>query len=286
MSALIGTILCSSLLFLIFRIFPKFSVDTAQAIVFNYFTAFVTGLVVSDIHPDFRELQHSGLIPWLLLCGFLFISLFITMGLSSQQNGMGVTSVAVKMSLALSGLAFMLIHREALLWSKILGLILAIGGILLITYQKDTGKKRSGNIGMILYLFVGSAGLDVLLNLIKSTFSKGYPDALFTAFGFLFAGILGFLWLTIQFWRKKQVFHFRNFVAGIILGIPNFFSIYFLVRSYESAHWHASTILAIMNISIVALAAILGILIFRESATWLKLAGLLVAIGSILIMTI
>jgi drug/metabolite transporter (DMT)-like permease len=286
MFALIGTVCCSSVLFLIFRLFPKYGIHTGQAIVFNYFTAFITGSIVSQRIPDMVQLQKSGLIPWLILCGFLFISLFISMGVSSQKNGMGTTSVAVKMSLALSSIALMIIHQEIVQFAHIIGLVLAIGAILLITYSPKTENKTRINYSLIGYLFVGSAALDILLNAIKNTFAKGYPDELFTAFGFLFAGGLGLLWILVEIARKRQTLSGKNILGGILLGIPNFFSIYFLVKSYESKHWNDATVLALMNISIVSLAALLGIIIFKESATKIKMLGLALAVAAIVTMTL
>lgn len=285
MIELIGAICCSAILFLIFRLFPRFHIDTSQAIVFNYFTAFACGSVISEQTPSVSGLIDSGLSPWILLCGFLFISIFIAMGISSQKNGMGVTSVAVKMSLALSALAFVVIHNESVTWLKVVGFLAAIAGVLLITLEKSNGEKKENSYVLLAFIFFGSAGLDVVLNLIKQFFAQGYPDSLFTAFGFLAAGTLGIIWLSIQFMQRKKTFHFRNILAGIILGIPNYFSIYFLVRSYETTPWSNATVLAIMNISIVSLAAIMGILIFRESTKLQKWTGLILAIGAILCLT-
>lgn len=285
MIELIGAICCSAILFLIFRLFPRFHIDTSQAIVFNYFTAFACGSVISEKTPSVSGLIDSGLSPWILLCGFLFISIFIAMGISSQKNGMGVTSVAVKMSLALSALAFVFIHNESVTWLKVVGFLAAFAGVLLITLEKSSGEKKENSYVLLAFIFFGSAGLDVLLNLIKQFFAQGYPDSLFTAFGFLAAGTLGIIWLSIQFIQRKKTFHFRNILGGIILGIPNYFSIYFLVRSYETTPWSNATVLAIMNISIVSLAAIMGILIFRESTKLQKWTGLILAISAILCLT-
>jgi drug/metabolite transporter (DMT)-like permease len=286
MIELIGAICCSAVLFLIFRLFPRFHVDTAQAIVFNYFTAFACGSLISQQTPSVSGLIASGLTPWILLCGFLFISIFIAMGISSQKNGMGVTSVAVKMSLAVSALAFVFIHNEAVTWFKVLGFLAAIVGVLLITLEKSSTEKKENNYLLLVFIFFGSAGLDVVLNLIKQFFAQGYPDSLFTAFGFLAAGTLGIIWLSLQFIQKKKSFHFRHIIAGIVLGIPNYFSIYFLVRSYDTTPWSNATVLAIMNISIVSLAAVLGILLFKESTKLQKWIGLILAISAILCLTV
>ncbi len=286
MFELIGSILCSSVLFFIFRLFPKFKVDTAQAIVFNYFTAFVCGSLVSGSLPSLADLAQADCRWWVIVCGFLFISIFIAMGYSSVKNGMGTTSVAVKMSLAISAMFLLFLYRESVSAFKIIGLVLAIAGILLITLEKDNGTGNKPNIPLLLFIFIGSAGLDVVLNVVKKYYLNDYSPALFTAFGFLSAGTIGMIWLIVSFLQKKRTFHLRNIVGGIVLGIPNYFSIYFLVQAYGSMNksfgLQDSTTLAIMNISIVSLAAIFGMIVFKESARAQKLIGLLFALGAII----
>ncbi|RMG82728.1 MAG: EamA/RhaT family transporter, partial [Bacteroidetes bacterium] len=44
---LILSILCSSLIFILFRIFPKFRVNNSIAITFNYLVAFMMGLFLT-----------------------------------------------------------------------------------------------------------------------------------------------------------------------------------------------------------------------------------------------
>lgn len=285
MIALIGTILCSSVLFLIFRLFPKFKVDTGQAIVFNYFTAFVTGVIVSGEIPSVIGLIDANLLPWTLISGALFIALFLMMGLSSQINGMGTTSVAVKMSLALSAIVFVFMHNESLSYFKIAGFFLAITGVLLISLEKNEQQVQKKGLMLLALLFFGCAGLDIVINVVEVDYIGNYSKSMYTAFGFLAAGTIGIIGLLIQFVRKKSIFHPRNVLAGIILGIPNYFSILFLMKAYSSTGWNDSTVLAVMNISIVALAALLGIIIFKESTKTKKIIGLLAVTAAIYCLT-
>lgn len=285
MIALIGTILCSSVLFLIFRLFPKFKVDTGQAIVFNYFTAFVTGVIVSGEIPSVSGLIDANLLPWTLISGALFIALFLMMGLSSQINGMGTTSVAVKMSLALSAIVFVFMHNESLSYLKIAGFFLAITGVLLISLEKNEQQVQKKGLILLALLFFGCAGLDIVINVVEVDYIGNYSKSMYTAFGFLAAGTIGIIGLLIQFVRKKSTFNPRNVLAGIILGIPNYFSILFLMKAYSSTGWNDSTVLAVMNISIVALAALLGIIIFKESTKTKKIIGLLAVTAAIYCLT-
>ena len=284
MTELIISILSSSVLFFIFRLFPRYKVDTAQAIVVNYFTAFICGCIVSGSLPDFGELAETSLLPYVVISGFLFISLFIGMGISSYQNGMGTTSVAVKMSMALSMIFFIIAYGESVTLFKIAGFVLAFLGIFLITFEKNEPGKRSSALVLLLFLFAGSALLDIVLNYVQRSQLKGYPSSLFTAWGFLAAGITGTLWMTGQYLLKKRSFSWRNVAGGIILGIPNYFSIYLLIRSYSTTGWSDSTTLAVTGIAIVSLSAVFGIVVFKESAKWQKLAGLGAAIGAIVLL--
>lgn len=285
MTALILSIFSSSILFVLFRLFPKYKVDTAQAIIVNYFTAFICGCLVNAEFPSLSKLTDSGLIPYVLLAGFLFISLFVGMGYSSQKNGMGTTSVAVKMSLALAMIFFIIAYREPVTLLKIGGFVVAFTGILLITYEKG-GSARKGAVLLLLFLFVGSAILDILLNHVQKNLLKDYPLSMYVAFGFLAAGLLGVLWMTTEFIRKKRTFAWRNVIGGIFLGIPNYFSIYFLVQSYKATGWDDTITLAIIGIGIVSLTAITGMLFFRESTRWNKVAGLVSAIIAIILLNI
>jgi len=79
MIALLLAILFSSLLFVIFRFFRKFGIDTFQAIVFNYFTALACGLFFYGHEWNSKALEHREWMIFMVLAAFLFISLFVFM---------------------------------------------------------------------------------------------------------------------------------------------------------------------------------------------------------------
>lgn len=280
------SILASSLIFVIFRIFPKLKVDTFQAIVFNYFTAFVCGFVLYG--KDFKEeaLTHTEWMPYVLLCGILFISLFLVMGISSQKNGVALTSVSVKMSMAMTMILMILWYGESVTILKILGIVLAISGVLLMSWTKSSQKNAAKPIlWMLAFLFVGSGALDFALNFVQNNMLTYIPSSLFSAIGFGIAGTIGIVILLFQILKKQTHFHFRNVLAGIGLGIPNYFSIYFLMESYATMKpWSDSTVLAITNVSIVVISAFYGFILFKEKFSLLKALGLLASLAAILVL--
>jgi drug/metabolite transporter (DMT)-like permease len=278
MIALIGSILFSSFIFILFKLFPKFGIDTFQAIVFNYFTACICGFA---LYGDSWSNAAWSDINWLyaaLICGVLFISLLVLMGKSSQINGVAITSVAVKMSMAIS--AIFIGFGESFGFLKITGIVMAIIGVLLVSFDKSSSKQKPV-IWMLLVLFFGSGMLDFVLNFVQKYMLTNLTAALFSAIGFGIAGFFGVIMLVNSVFRKQTQLSLKNVFAGICLGIPNFFSIYLLITAYSSTGWSDSTVLAVVNVSIVITSAILGFIAFKEALSKQKLLGLVCSILAI-----
>jgi drug/metabolite transporter (DMT)-like permease len=267
----------------LFKLFPKYKIDTFQAIVFNYFTAFLAGIILFGNTWNTQNALSSEWPIFAFFTGLLFISMFKLMGDSSQKNGIAMTSIAVKMSMALSMLAIIVFYNESITSLKIIGILLAFSGVFLVSYS-NKDSSASASIWMLLLLFIGSGILDFILNYVQNYALDGMNPGLFSAIGFGIAGLIGSVVLGVQLWRKKTTFHLRNIFAGIVLGVPNYFSIYLLIISYKSTGWNDSTVLAIMNVSVVLIAALIGFSFFKENVTKRKIVGLISAISAIVVL--
>ena len=209
------------------------------------------------------------------------------MGLSSQRNGVAITTVAVKMSMAASVLGMIFIYNESVSLLKVGGISFAFAGVVLVSWQKNgSGIKQGQSLWMLLVLFFGSGILDLVLNYVQNNELKVLTPSLFSAFGFGMAGIIGLVVFLFQLQQKKARFGFKNVLGGIALGIPNYFSIYLLIKSYEETGWTDSTVIAIINVSIVCIAALTGFLIFKEKLNLTKGLGIVASLLAILMLYI
>ena len=274
MTDLLLAIFLSSLIFVLFKVFPIFKIDTFQAIVFNYISAFLCGYILygSDLKEEAWE--NTNWIFYAVLAALLFISLFVLMGKSAQKNGMAITSVAVKMSMAVSVLGMVFIYNEQLPYLKIIAILLAFSGVILVSFTKKSSDSKQQTWWMLLVLFIGSGILDLLLNYVQKTQVDVISTALFSAFGFGIAGLIGLGILIAQIIGRKTRIEFRNIIAGVILGVPNFFSIFLLMRAYNSVTWSDSSVLAVINVAVVCISTLCGTLIFSEKISWTKGLGL------------
>jgi len=256
------SVLASSLIFVLFRSFPGWKIDTLQAVIANYFVAFACGIFLFHDYIPASDALQIGM-PYALLCGVLFISLF-------------------KMSMALSVILVLLINHTPLAWTNIIPLVAAIVGVFLVSFSKQVNNQENSYLWMLVVLFFGSAGLDLVLYFTNSRWlPNGFHDGIFAALGFLMAGIMGLVYFMIKRIQGKVSFNRRSWFAGIILGIPNYFSIYLLVKSYNSLKLLPHQILSIANVGVVIFAAILGVTLFKEKFTIQKTIGLLLCLAAL-----
>jgi drug/metabolite transporter (DMT)-like permease len=283
MIPLLLSILSSSAIFAIFKLFERFKIDTFQAIVFNYFTAFFIGIILYGHQWNEKGFDEISWFFYAVICALLFIGLFLIMGRSSQINGVASTSVAVKMSTAISIILMIVGYSEKFTALKASGILLALVSVFLVSYTK--GKKAPAS-WMLLVLFFGSGTLDFVLNYVQNFELKTISTALFSAFALGLAGILGALILSVRIIQGSTKIELKNIAAGIVLGIPNYFSIYLLIHSYRTTGWQDSTVLAVTNVSVVLLSSLIGFLAFEENATSRKIIGLISAILAIVILSL
>jgi len=281
MIELILAILFSSVIFAIFKLFVRFQIDTFQAIVFNYFTAAICGFGLYWKTWDTNNLNDLTWFPFTLVSGLLFISLFVILGLSSQRNGVAITSVATKMSMATGILGMIFLYSESVGILKVLGIIFAFIGVIAVSWTKSDKEKGQGAWWMLILLFFGSGLLDVVLNYAQKNALGTLTPSLFSAIGLGVAGIIGLSILLVQLIRGKTKFEFKNIVAGIVLGIPNYFSIYLLISSYKTTGWADSTVLSVINVSVVLMTTMIGLIFFKEKINRLKLIGLVLSLSAI-----
>ena len=278
---LLLSILFSSAIFVVFKLFDKFNINTLQAIVVNYFTAFCVGIYSYQQTIHFSSIPQK---PWYIgaiILSCLFISVFNLMALTSQRNGVSVASVAGKMSIVIPVIFGIYLYNEHLTIQKSIGIILALFAVLLTTSKHKSASKSTNYLFPIL-LFLGSGIIDTLIKYIQNSYVSDSELPLFSAILFLQAGILG----VIVFLFKATKIHFKNILAGIFLGIINYYSIIYLLKALNHKTMGSAEIFTINNVAIVMLSTLTGLLLFKEKLIIKNWIGIGIAIISILLITL
>lgn len=288
---LILSILSSTMIFVVFKLFERFRIHILQGIVVNYIVAFITGMIAyNTILPNQRlsipKIIEEEWFIYTLALGALFIIVFKLMAMTTQLYGLSVVSVVTKMSVVIPILFGLVYYKEDLGFLKLLGIIAALISVYLVSLKnksKNGFKKRYLLIPLL--VFLGSGIIDTSIKVLEESFVARDDVSLFSSIIFLAASLIGILILIIQYAFKRYTFELKSLIGGLALGIPNFFSIFFLVKALRSDLFDSSGIFTVNNVAVVTLSTLSGILFFNEKLKLKNWLGIFLALLSIILIS-
>ncbi|TMM53621.1 DMT family transporter [Maribacter algarum] len=280
------SVLFSSLIFVIFKLFSIYKIDTLYAIITNYVVACTVGLLFYEGATAIVEIPEK---PWFwgtFALGFLFIIVFNLMAATSQRLGVSVASVATKMSLVIPVLVGVFLYKEELGPIKILGILLALAAVYYASVKEKSVAFKTASLLLPFLTFMGSGLIDASLGYFQKEFIAPAELSLFSATVFACAAFIGILFIIFKSFKKPLKINLRNVLGGICLGIPNYFSIFFLLRALQNDALNSASIFTINNVAIVMFSTLLGILLFKEKISVKNWGGIALAILSIILVAL
>ncbi|WP_179345309.1 DMT family transporter [Winogradskyella ursingii] len=279
---LLLSVLSSTAIFVLFKLFTKYNVNTLQAIVVNYFVAFGCGIFFTKNSLTVSEIVASNWFFGALFLGFMFIAIFNVMALTAQKNGLSVASVASKMSVVIPVIFGIYVFKESAGAQKITGIILALFAVYLTSIKKKENADLSKAIYLPILLFLGSGIIDTSINY----FAPDDNISLFSATIFAIAAVIGTCILIYKQLALKSKFEFRCIPLGALLGFVNYSSIYFLLMALRIKDLESSTLFTVNNVAIVAFSTLVGLMLFKEKISVKNWIGIAIALLSITLVTL
>lgn len=286
MTYLLLSILASSWILITFKLFAKYNVDTLQAIIINYVVACISGLVAYTKPISISSVAQSNWFYGTIILGFIFILVFNLMAITTQKNGLSVAAVASKMSVAIPVIFGIIMYHESTGILKIIGIIIALIAVYMTSIKTVGGISiKKEHLIYPLLVFFGGGIIDTSLKFMETNYVSITDVPIFSATIFGFAAILGILTLVYKTTRTPLKISIKNIIAGICLGVPNYFSIYFLIQALRNDSMDSSTVFIINNVAILLVSTFAGILFFKERLILKNWIGIILAIISILLVT-
>ncbi len=279
------SILSSTIIFLTFKISEHLKLNLVKLIVVNYVAASLLGFSVYPASFTPGTIISSAWLPFAIMVGVLFLFFFFLIGKSTQLAGVGVTTIASKMSMAIPVLFSILYFSEGLTLFKVTGLIAAFFSVFLCIYQPGNHSQGKAKLILPIIIFAGTGIADSLIKYAQHFYVKESTTLLFSSTVFVVALILGLLY-SLLFERKYiEYIKIPLLVGGIVLGTANFCSLYFMVQALEKSQLDSSIVFGINNLCIVALSVIIGYFFFFEKINRINLSGIILAILAITLLT-
>ncbi len=274
------TLLTSASIMVIFRYFEKYKVDTFMAISISYVVSAALALSISYDGPKIESLitTHSTLV---LILGVAFFFGFLIMSISIKKAGISISSVASNISVLIPVLIAYLIYNESISKIQFVGIILAIPAIYLFFKPEKTKKLELKFILFPLILFAITGFNNSLMRHAEHLGVNNFP-MLFVGLIFSIALIVSIIFLVIK--GELNKLSLKNMGFGIILGLANIASTYFFIECL--IEFPSSLFFPIYNLSLIGLAAFMGIVFFKEKFSRINILGLVLAAGAIVLMNV
>ena len=276
MNDLLLCILCNSGIFLTFRLFKSIGVNTPMAITINYLVAAGFGWVLAG---GFETMTESVSKPWfattaIMGTGFLF--LFNLMAKCTRELGVSVATISTKLSMVIPISVFIIIYPEdQITTAKGIAILLAIITIILASSNgKEQGAKRF-DLLMPLVIFLGSGSIDLVFGFYSGEEYMQHPSDsyAFTSIPFTVAFLAGIA--SRSFPKHRHKLKAVDLWGGVLLGLINFGSLYFLLQSFSGIAIDKSSVIPTLNVSTIIFSTLAALLLFKEkpsAKTWIGLA--------------
>jgi drug/metabolite transporter (DMT)-like permease len=163
-------------------------------------------------------------------------------------------------------------------------MVLALVAIVAASYKpRKVSLSTSSAINYLLPLsiFIFGGIIDSTINYVSFRFLTPQEERVFPIIIFGAAAFTGFIILAF----RRQPLSRVSVVGGILLGIVNYFSLYYLVRALSAYDHDGALVYPLINVGIILVTAGVSAAFFQERLSLLNKGGILLAILSIILLS-
>ena len=274
------TILCSSSIALILKYNAARKNQPVVMLMGNYFIASIISAIMIFIKGN-AEYSNEALLYGLIL-GPLFIGSFFIFAKAVEFAGTALATVSSRLSVVIPVFLVVVFFGEIPNTQIYLGFSLTI--LTIILFYLSLNHENSGVDDKKKYLFL----IGVLLFIGVNDFSMKFfqllrtsgEESFFVYMIFTTAFIVG---IAVIFKRKIKI-EKSEFLTGIVLGIPNYFSTVFLLAALSTLP--AMIVYPVINIGVIMVTTLAAYIIFKEKLNYFGIAALILGTVAIILLGI
>lgn len=212
-----------------------------------------------------------------LINGFLYLFSFVIMQISVRRNGVVLSAVFMKLGVLVPAVTAIVFFGEMPTVVQICGFVIALAAIVLIQLEKDQ-SDITFKAGLILLLAAGGSG-DAMAKIYEELGREKFTEH-FLFYTFIAALVLcAALALT-----KRQRLSKEDILFGILIGIPNYYSARFLLKSLS--YVPAVAAYPTYSVSAIVLVTVAGVVLFHEKMDGRRKGAVAMVLAALLLLNI
>ncbi len=276
---LLLAIVCSAAMTLFLKGFRPEKTNRYAIILGNYVTCIIVGfLMLKDkaqvLHPAGTTLLYG------IIGGILFVFTLVIMQRSIEKNGAILSSAFSRLGLVIPLLMSIALFGEQPKPVQYLGILIVLVAVWIINGQK---KDRPASILLLILVLLGSGLADGMAKIFNQLGDRA-QDALYILLVFLTAGLITVVLLLNEYKKTGKPGRPRDYLAGIAVGIPNYFSSSLLLRSLASLP--AFIAYSVFSVGTVLFITLFSMVVFKEKPGKYQLIGLGLIVVSLVLLNL
>lgn len=265
-------VLSSSAISLFMRLSANKTSAKLSMLSVNYLVCALLGAAYAGF--DLVRADVSGFSVMVVLgvvAGILYLSGFVFFQWNTSRNGVVLTAIFMKLGLLVPMAVSVALFRELPTWFQIVGFGVALLAIVLLNFRKEGGGRLNWQLIAMLLMCGGSDAMSKVYEVLG-------PAELSDQFLFYTFAVALVLCILMAVCKKERP-GVWEWVFGIAVGIPNFFSAKFLLMALKDVP--AVVVFPSFSIATMLITTLVGVVFFKErlqKLQWLALAAIILAL--------
>ncbi len=262
---LVLAIISSSLVSIVMRVSKKYLDGNLGMTATNYVICTVMAALYSGVSNLFPKMEGTGFTLKLgAITGVLYLAGLLITQVNIKKNGVVLSTIFQKLGLVIQILISVAIFKEHPELTQIIGIVLCLAAVILINFEKEQTIIQF-KLGLILTLIV--SGLCEGMSKIHEELGNPGLSEHFLFFTFGTALVL----CLVLIGYKKEKMGLKDIEFGILLGVPNYFSAKFLLKSLESVP--AVIAFPTFSVGAIIIITLAGVIVFKEKLSRKQVIG-------------
>lgn len=264
MVSLILATACSASIALLFKVSSNRKMSRELVTTFNYLSAVMVSAILIGFNEEYKVVAFSSQAFRLTLMlgsltGGLFLLSFLLYQESVKKNGASMSGMFAKLGILVPMLISIILWKEMPTGLQTLGIFFALIAIVLVNTKKSGSSVRSYHVTLMMALFLAGGFAEFSNKIFQKMVSFNYrPIFLLVVFMTAFA-----LSVILLYSKRSHLMHKRSSVImGIMVGIPNLFSSYFLLDALNQ--YPASIVFPTYSAGSILLITLVSSIFFKE----------------------
>ncbi len=246
------------------------------------FANYITCALLSLAHMKTGFQADISTVIFGLCGGFFYVFGLVMMQKSIAVNGASLTGAFSKLGLLVPIGMSLLVFREQPGIARITGILLAVAAVMVIN---SGGRRAEHTISSALLIgaWLGCGCSDAMAKIFES-FGNPVQESCYFLILFCTASVLTMLLYLYDSGKQGTHFSWRDISAGVMVGIPNYFSASLLIAALREL----PSLLVYPSFSVGSLLVILALsrILFGETITRKELSGIVLILAALVFLNV